>query len=339
MQLEGMRTEVRELKGTIEKKRQAVNDGGIQAISDKASAIKKVQMKARKTLKGHQGKVYAMHWSADSKHLVSASQDGKLLIWDTYTTNKMNAITLKSSWVMTCAFAPSGNLVASGGLDNMCTIYNLDTKDGVPKAMRMLNDHNGFLSCCRFLDDKRILTGSGDTTCALWDLETGMKTVDCRGHHGDVISISFLEEHNMLITSSGDKSVKLWDLRTGICNQTFEGHLADVNAVMLFPSGLAFGTASDDTSCRLFDIRSDQEVMMYHNESSPFPGTSVVISKSGRLLIAGYDDFNSIIWDVLTGTKAGALAGHENRVSCLGMTECGNAIATGSWDASLRVWN
>jgi len=38
--------------------------------------------KPRRLLKGHFGKVYAMHWSGSNKELVSASQDGKLIVWD-----------------------------------------------------------------------------------------------------------------------------------------------------------------------------------------------------------------------------------------------------------------
>ena len=38
--------------------------------------------KARRTLKGHLAKIYAMHWAEDKVSLVSASQDGKLLVWD-----------------------------------------------------------------------------------------------------------------------------------------------------------------------------------------------------------------------------------------------------------------
>lgn len=103
---------------------------------------------------------------------------------------QVNAIPLKSSWVMTCAYAPSGNLVACGGLDNMCSIYNLKSKDGNVKVMRELAAHTGkrarqgnwpsptegpyiqrcffgclgYLSCCRFLSDSEILTSSGDCT-------------------------------------------------------------------------------------------------------------------------------------------------------------------------------
>ena len=36
---------------------------------------------------------------------------------------------------------------------------------------------------------------------------------------------------------------------------------------------------------------------------------------------------------------AGVLAGHDNRVSCLGVTEDGMAVATGSWDSFLKIWN
>lgn len=54
---------------------------------------------------------------------MSASQDGKLIVWDSHTTNKVHAIPLRSSWVMTCAYAPSGSYVACGGLDNICSIY------------------------------------------------------------------------------------------------------------------------------------------------------------------------------------------------------------------------
>ena len=35
--------------------------------------------------------------------------------------------------------------------------------------------------------------------------------------------------------------------------------------------------------------------------------TSVAFSKSGRLLLAGYDDFNCNVWDALRAERAGIL--------------------------------
>lgn len=96
------------------------------------------------------------------RNLVSASQDGKLIVWDSYTTNKVHAIPLRSSWVMTCAYAPSGSYVACGGLDNICSIYSLKTREGNVRVSRELPGHTGYLSCCRFYDDNQIVTSSGD---------------------------------------------------------------------------------------------------------------------------------------------------------------------------------
>lgn len=55
------------------------------------------------------------------------------------------------------------NHSASGGMDNMVTIYNLKTRDpdGNASIMRELG-FGGFLNCCRFISDKKLLTGSGD---------------------------------------------------------------------------------------------------------------------------------------------------------------------------------
>lgn len=75
--------------------------------------------------------------------------------------------------------------------------------------------------------------------------------------------------------------------------------------MQFFPNGHAFATGSDDATCRLFDLRADQELMMYSHDNIICGITSVAFSKSGRLLLAGYDDFNCNVWDTLKGERAG----------------------------------
>ena len=95
---------------------------------------------------------------------------------------------------------------------------------------------------------------------------------------------------------------------------------------------------SDDASCRLFDIRSYREMMQYTHDKILCGITSVAHSSSGRFLFAGYDDFNCYVWDTLSGKQVGVLAGHDNRVSCLGVSSDGQALCTGSWDSFLKIW-
>jgi guanine nucleotide-binding protein G(I)/G(S)/G(T) subunit beta-1 len=85
----------------------------------------------RRVLKGHFGKIYAVAWGPDSRRLVSASQDGKLIIWNAFTTFKESVIVLRSSWVMTCAYSPNGQMVAAGGLDNTVSVYKLASDSGL----------------------------------------------------------------------------------------------------------------------------------------------------------------------------------------------------------------
>lgn len=242
--------------------------------------LPRIAMRPRRTLKGHLAKIYAMHWSQDKRHLVSASQDGKLIVWDAYTAHKVHAIPLRSSWVMTCAYSPSGNFVACGGLDNICSIYNLRTKEGTVKVARELSAHTGYLSCCRFLNDRQILTSSGDMTCMLWDVDAGVRVIEFNDHTGDVMSyvlfpfplfaclslsfcfflkltinsvttspmplllhrLSLGPNQNIFVSGACDASAKVWDIRTGKAVQTFTGHESDINAVqyVIFFSFLVF---------------------------------------------------------------------------------------------------
>lgn len=104
-----------------------------------------------------------------------------------------------------------------------------------------------------------------------------------------------------------------------------------------FPNGDAFATGSDDASCRLFDIRADRELNTFTHDNILCGITSVAFSISGRILFGGYDDWTCNVWDTLKGERVGVLTGHENRVSCLGVSSDGMALCTGSWDSTLRV--
>jgi WD40 repeat protein len=212
---------------------------------DRRSPPTQAHLKCRRVLKGttgHTGKIYSMAWCADSERVLSAAQDGKLMIWDARDGAKLGMANLKSNWVMTCAYSPSGTLVASGGLDNLCTIFEVEkmqTGEAVP--VKELSGHAGFLSCCRFIDDKQLLTSSGDGTMMLWDIERGAKLGEFIGHGGDVTSIGLLRSKSAVATCSIDRTIKVWDLRDRRCVQTMSGHTGDINGLAVFPSEEAIG--------------------------------------------------------------------------------------------------
>ncbi|KAJ9135528.1 hypothetical protein P3X46_032705 [Hevea brasiliensis] len=313
-----------------------------------------------RTLQGHTGKVYSLDWTPEKNRIVSASQDGRLIVWNALTSQKTHAIKLPCAWVMTCAFSPTGQSVACGGLDSVCSIFNLNSptdKDGNLPVSKMLSGHKGYVSSCQYVpdEDTHLITSSGDQTCILWDITTGLRTSVFggefqSGHTADVlryISVSINGSNSrMFVSGSCDSTARLWDTRVASrAVRTFHGHEGDVNAVKFFPDGNRFGTGSDDGTCRLFDIRTGHQLQVYYQQRSDneVPHvTSIAFSISGRLLFAGYSNGDCYVWDTLLAQvvlNLGSLQNsHESRISCLGLSADGSALCTGSYDTNLKIW-
>lgn len=57
--------------------------------------VPKIRLSTKKQLKGHINKVNSVHYSGDSRHCVTGSLDGKLIIWDSWTGNKVQVSLIK----------------------------------------------------------------------------------------------------------------------------------------------------------------------------------------------------------------------------------------------------
>ncbi|CAN1324423.1 Guanine nucleotide-binding protein subunit beta-2 [Linum perenne] len=236
----------------------------------------------------------------------------------------MHAIKLPCAWVMTCAFSPSGQYVACGGLDSVCSIFNLNSppdKDGNLTVSKMLSGHNGYVSCCQFVpdEDTHLITSSGDQTCVLWDTTTGLRTSVFggefqSGHTADVLSVSINGTNSrMFVSGSCDGTARLWDTRVA------------------------------SRASRYLDIRTGHQLQVYsqeQGESETAHVTSIAFSISGRLLIAGYSNGDCYVWDTLLAKVVLNLGSfqnsHEGRISCL--SGDGSALCIGSWDTNLKVY-
>lgn len=259
--IHAVRAQIDTLKETIASAKQAKEEEIDWVAYGKESNVN-FSFNIRRQLRGHFGKVYALAWAGDSTTLMSASQDGKLIIWNAYTENKLDAISLKSAWVMTCDFEKEDQrYVAAGGLDNVCSVYDLRNPT---LAVTELVGHDGYLSDCKFLERRYMLTCSGDATAALWDLERGVRNTSFIDHSADVMSVAtHPSDPNTFATGSCDSTVRVWDIRAGHSVRVFGGHMSDINAVSWFPSGHTVGSGSDDASCRMFDLRSNGPVAVF----------------------------------------------------------------------------
>uniref|UniRef100_A0AAR2JY43 G protein subunit beta 5 n=1 Tax=Pygocentrus nattereri TaxID=42514 RepID=A0AAR2JY43_PYGNA len=315
-----LRAESENLKAKLEEERAKLHDVELHQVAEKVETLGQFVIKTRRTLKGHGNKVLCMDWCRDKRRMVSSSQ--VIMRSAAVCVLQEHAVTMPCTWVMACAYAPSGCVIACGGLDNKCSVYplSLDKNENLAAKKKSVAMHTNYLSACSFTNsDMQLLTSSGDGTCALWDVESGQLLQSFHGHSADVLSLDLApsETGNTFVSGGCDKKANVWDMRSGQNIQSFETHESDIN------------------SCRLYDLRADREVAIYSKESIIFGASSVDFSLSGRLLFAGYNDYNINVWDVLKGTRVAILFGHENRVSTVRVSPDGTAFCSGSWDNTL----
>ena len=90
-----VKKELDELKSRIKAIRKIKVDGTMEKMN--MTPLRSVtapanRLKVRRELNGHFGKIYAAHWAGDNIHLLSASQDGKLIVWNALTNHKTLSI-------------------------------------------------------------------------------------------------------------------------------------------------------------------------------------------------------------------------------------------------------
>ncbi|PNJ54979.1 GNB5 isoform 12 [Pongo abelii] len=87
--LASLKSEAESLKGKLEEERAKLHDVELHQVAERVEALGQFVMKTRRTLKGHGNKVLCMDWCKDKRRIVSSSQDGKVIVWDSFTTNKV----------------------------------------------------------------------------------------------------------------------------------------------------------------------------------------------------------------------------------------------------------
>ncbi|MEH1892772.1 MAG: hypothetical protein V7K92_26115 [Nostoc sp.] len=91
-----------------------------------------------------------------------------------------------------------------------------------------------------------IVSGSGDRSIKIWNLQTsGLKTT-LSLHTDAVNSVAISPDGKTLVSGSYDNTIKIWNLQTGELKNTLTGHTDLVYAVAISPDGqtLVSGSAS-----------------------------------------------------------------------------------------------
>ncbi|KAI0084701.1 WD40-repeat-containing domain protein [Irpex rosettiformis] len=133
-------------------------------------------------LEDHEPEVTKLAYSPDGSHLVSASLDGTMKIWDVSSAYELlrsiNNITCPS-WL--CITPDSTTLVAT--MDNLVYVWNI--YDGMQVAMMRGHDTNIYMTAISH-DGTRVVTASEDETARVWNVENGEELLTLPEHTSSV---------------------------------------------------------------------------------------------------------------------------------------------------------
>ncbi len=104
------------------------------ASADKKIYILQLSSGESKILSGHQGLVWNIEFSPDSRFLISGSDDRTVRLWEVETGVELNSIAAHQGSVNSVAFSPDGCFAASASDDKTVLIWDLEQLKERPEA-------------------------------------------------------------------------------------------------------------------------------------------------------------------------------------------------------------
>ena len=214
-----------------------------------------------------------------------------------------------------------------------------------------------------------IVSGSGDRTARIWDMETGMQKVleinEPDGVDAGVTSVAISPDGRLVAAGSLDTIVRIWEVSTGNLIERLRGHRDSVYSVAFTPDGKGIVSGSLDKTLKQWDISvlvsvnahkeplppSSAREPAISNESGGERGSvhtldfvghkdyvlSVAVSHDGNWVVSGSKDRGAQFWERQTEKAQFILYGHKNSVISVDLSPSGEVLATGSGDTQARI--
>jgi platelet-activating factor acetylhydrolase IB subunit alpha len=204
--------------------------------------------------------------TAGSQHLLSASRDTTVKVWDVTTGFCDQTLTDHHDWVRCLAVRPhDGGVFCSAGNDTVICLYDTATR----KKICDLRGHEHVIESLAFVSEP-----TKSSTKVTKQMETA---------------------RDYMASGGRDRSVRLWKISSQACLHVFKVHENWVRSVLIHPSGNYIVSAGDDRSIRVLDIQS-QRCLRHLENAHPHFVTSLSMHPTLPILVSGSVDTTAKCW-------------------------------------------
>jgi WD40 repeat protein len=282
----------------------ASDDGKYLAIAGDDHVIRLYDLSTNKfthELVGHVDWIQSLVFSADSRFLYSAGNDGRVLRWEYQVPVAPVEIAKLSFAVRSLSLSSQRQLLAIGGFSDVVRVWDLEENSWLHQFKCDCGDQR----CVRFSPNgDKLLCGGRDGGIRVWDVTTGELIVDKHLHKSRVFTAAFSANGEMITSAGEDRHLIRFDLRTNEVKLDRELATTKLMSMCLINDQLV-AVAGSDNSIRLYDMMLDDVIANLHGHF----GTVAIMCPCGELLASGSFDTSVRIWDL------DAEVGHQEKQS------------------------
>jgi WD40 repeat protein len=210
--------------------------------------VKRLRLQGLSPLR-HPTAVFSAVFSPDGRWIVSASQDGRVTVWNATTGQQLFWFQAHERDIASVALSPDGRRVATASWDGTVKIWNFDPLHAADKhsLFQTLPGHtDGVQSVAFSPDNQHLASGGRDKTVRVWEVATASQIWSSRAHAKDVTCVTYSPDGQWIASASNDKSVKIWDAATGREKPSLTRHGAAVWSVSFSSDGRWLAAAGED---------------------------------------------------------------------------------------------
>lgn len=278
-------------------------------------------------------------FSPNGKLLATASWSGLCKLWSLPDGNEIRILKGHNERVggitfhprATIDLSPSSLNIVSCSADGNIQLWDLERDE----PLGNIEGHDQRVSSVAFHPSGRFIgTTCFDKSWRLWDMEQQEEVLHQEGHAKECYKICFQNDGALTATCGFDARGLIWDLRTGRNIIALDGHLKKVLAIDFHPNGYQVATGSEDQKCMIWDLRKQSSVYT-------IPAHSNLISHlkftENSLVTSSFDGLVKV-WSAPTWAPIKELKGHEQKVTCVDVSNDGNYYVTASFDRTFKLW-
>jgi WD40 repeat protein len=302
-------------------------------------------------LKGHEGKIEALAFTADGRKLLSIGHDNTARCWDVGDQEESRVLhQQRPGQIDGLSYSPDGRYLVEASMHDGIRVHDL-TSTSPPRSLTTRASRRAVFS-----PDGRTIAGGPDQRVTLWDARTGdLLGTLTEPHPAEIGAMVFSPDGRWLAVGIGGlftysvdapQKVMVFDVAQRKEHRTLATP-TQVTAVAFSTDGQLLAAAGHNGSVWLWDTTSWDEIGHWQGPAGTHYGSALFLrdgppGAAGRradLLATGSTSGRIDLWDVGTRALARQMTGHSSFVCFMALSPDGRTLATASCDASIKLWD